>query len=540
MEQASFDDVVVARFARLFAGRTDAYGSLNRQGGSYQEKRPVTMATYRDHLDGRQSVGIYPLLNDGTATWLCWDFDRDSPNLPQAEVDRVALMDALAVAEQAAGAGLSAGLALELSKRKGAHLWLLPEQPASAASLRRLGRHLATLAGVTQYELFPKQDMVSIDQGEGVRYGNFVHLPYFDGFEAVPQRRVMLDFATRRPLLLIDWLDQIEPCATAVLEAAFADLPAEDYEPAMAAVISGRARNAEAFPCTPKLLNEGKDSGGRNDHAFALALRLQHSSHPPETRWLLFRQWNGHNRPPLDERELKRTFDSAAKYKGFWCEHAVMEPYCEDRCPIYRHKIRVARLRKIDTRPAIYYLAVKDQDVRLSVDDLYAFSRMARQSIEQANVAPPAMKQPDWYAHVQGLLEDVEVIAAPREASNAGMTQEMALNWIYDGPLGEDRTDLLRGRRLAFRDQLVFRADALLGWLNQRLHSGALDAHELYELLRPLGLESIVLKVAGRPVRVWAMPADRPGQPEPIAEDDDGYTAPAAVTRTSPGYTGGA
>src|SRR5690242_7850258 len=72
-------DETSARFAALFAGRTDVAGRLQATGRAWQEKRPVTDATYRAHLVGTRypadSLGIYPLLDDGTVWWCANDTD---------------------------------------------------------------------------------------------------------------------------------------------------------------------------------------------------------------------------------------------------------------------------------------------------------------------------------------------------------------------------------------------------------------------------------------------------------------------------------
>ena len=54
-------DQIIKEFAGLFRGRTDIYGLV--EGCSVKE--PVTEELYQLHLEGKKSLGIYPLLESG-------------------------------------------------------------------------------------------------------------------------------------------------------------------------------------------------------------------------------------------------------------------------------------------------------------------------------------------------------------------------------------------------------------------------------------------------------------------------------------------
>lgn len=94
----------IALFRSLFRGRDDVYPRLwtsksrDRKGYSpvcanewqdgvcekpqvrcgdcaFQSWLPVDDAAVRDHLEGRQTIGVYPLLKDDTTWFLAFDFD---------------------------------------------------------------------------------------------------------------------------------------------------------------------------------------------------------------------------------------------------------------------------------------------------------------------------------------------------------------------------------------------------------------------------------------------------------------------------------
>jgi hypothetical protein len=107
----------------------------------------------RRHLEGRQTIGIYPLLSDGR----CWlmAIDLDGPTWPE---DVAALWDA------AADAGVPVLVERSRSGR-GAHVWALFSQPVPARTARAVGTWVLTQAmrrraiSMDAYDrLFPNQD----------------------------------------------------------------------------------------------------------------------------------------------------------------------------------------------------------------------------------------------------------------------------------------------------------------------------------------------------------------------------------------------
>jgi hypothetical protein len=121
----------VALFRSLFVGREDVYAQrrdkdgravwypqLDRLAGqSWQEARdarryrPLTDAVLRDHLSGRVSVGLYPMLTDDTCRLLVCDFDAEQWQL-----------DAQAYARAADGAGVAAVVEVSRSGQGARHL----------------------------------------------------------------------------------------------------------------------------------------------------------------------------------------------------------------------------------------------------------------------------------------------------------------------------------------------------------------------------------------------------------------------------------
>lgn len=187
----------VALFRRLFRGRTDVYpvrwqsrtsgksgyapACANEWRAGVCEKprikcgdcsqrllMPLSDAVIYDHLAGKQTVGVYPLLEDDTCHFLAVDFD-------EAEWQQ----DALAFMQSCSELGVPA--APEISRSgQGAHVWVFFAGRVSARDARRLGTAIIshTCARTRQLKLasydrlFPNQD--TMPKGG---FGNLIALP---------------------------------------------------------------------------------------------------------------------------------------------------------------------------------------------------------------------------------------------------------------------------------------------------------------------------------------------------------------------------
>jgi len=200
----------VALVRRLFSGREDVYavrwesastgktgyapataGGWGRQGP--KSYLPLSDEAIEQHLRGRQSIGVYPLLTDDTCWLLTCDLDG-----------RTWQLDALALLEACEAHGVPA--ALERSRSgSGGHVWVFFAALVAASAARRLGALLLRAAMTQRGELdlasydrlFPNQDLLP---AKG--FGNLIALP-LQGRCRARGTSVFLDPATLEP-----WPDQ--------------------------------------------------------------------------------------------------------------------------------------------------------------------------------------------------------------------------------------------------------------------------------------------------------------------------------------------
>jgi hypothetical protein len=148
---------------------------------------PLTDDVLRQHLEGKQTIGVYSLLLDETCWFLAVDFDKASWQ-----------DDAAAFLETCRELGVSA--ALERSRSgNGGHIWIFFERAISASTARRLGSLILTRTmdrrhqlGMDSYDrFFPNQD--TMPKGG---FGNLIALP----LQWIPRQNgnsVFLDSAFR-------------------------------------------------------------------------------------------------------------------------------------------------------------------------------------------------------------------------------------------------------------------------------------------------------------------------------------------------------
>ena len=133
---------------------------------------PLTDQAIHDHLSGKQTLGVYPLLRDETCWFLAVDFDKKS-----WQKDTTAFLKTCH--------DLHVPAALERSRSgKGGHIWIFFERPMPATIARKLGALLLTRTmerrhqlGLDSYDrFFPNQD--TMPKGG---FGNLIALPLQKG-----------------------------------------------------------------------------------------------------------------------------------------------------------------------------------------------------------------------------------------------------------------------------------------------------------------------------------------------------------------------
>jgi len=251
------------KFTRVFAGRKDCRGAI--QGGCVKGNLKVSHVEH--HLNGIESLGRYPLLDEGTCYWAVVDFDfkseQDRKNLAEDNSKRFA--------NELSKIGIKKPW-FERSKSGLIHLWIFFDKPVQAIKIRKLLINIANKLELRiangNVEIFPKQDQLGVGQ-----VGNYVHLPYFNGLnDSSLETRVMINPETFEPVSLYDFLFEIED---SFIEKEIID---REYEKLLAIESDSKEKSdlysLNSYPNTEKIIEIIKpywNEGQRQELSLCLA-----------------------------------------------------------------------------------------------------------------------------------------------------------------------------------------------------------------------------------------------------------------------------
>lgn len=300
------DRSTVETFMLLFRGRTDAFGSV--EGRSNKEK--VTQKHYEDHLQGKVSLGVYPLLDDGTCYFFALDYDEHNTH------------KVLAIRQAFRSAGLPIYLAA--SKSKGYHLYGFAEkEPFVAKDIRILCHGILAKLDI-QCEVFPKQDTLD----EVIPLGNYINLPCFGAtrpFLKGDLTEISFDEAAKQ----IKYIPK-NLVASFIKTLPLSLLPAPIMLPPQKK--KGRPKKSNNAPCVDAIL-KGVTQPGRDDAAFALARHYLDQGFTEPEVFQVLQRWDINNKPPLnDPRLLSTKVRSAAKGYAFGCGSIQNNPNLSAFC----------------------------------------------------------------------------------------------------------------------------------------------------------------------------------------------------------------
>lgn len=337
---------------RYFVVRKDTFATQKEDKSYVRISKPLTPKLMeKEHLEGNITIGTYNLNKKNKVKWLCFDIDPQTAKKPMEITKKIygkctELFPAKSVS-------------LEASRYNDPsfHVWVFfePEIPAYAA--RFLGKKVLEKLGKPNIELFPKQDKIEKDG-----FGNLMKIPL--GLHQKSKKwSCFLNAETFEPLPLESILE-IKGCTLLDREIQQIKKIAEKKETFW---FGHEAKESEAYkgecPACIKHILEGVEKGLRNESAMRLAcFWLNFCKESPEKVKTWLTEWNLKNKPPLEERELERIFQSAIRGGyNYSCEDKILKSFC------IKKGCKLSKKESIEIRLAELRAELNDQPVKVKV-----------------------------------------------------------------------------------------------------------------------------------------------------------------------------
>lgn len=488
----------VKKFSTIFDGLEEAFGTYeiqktNASGKSTGQARIVreerTSDHWKLHLSGKgASVGIIPINAENKCKWGCIDIDQYNLNHKEL-ISKIR--------------DLKLPLVVCRSKSGGGHVFVFCKDWMLAKDLQQVLRHIASALGYSDCEIFPKQIKLQLDRGD---VGNFLNMPYYDAEKGL--RYAIKDDGSAATLkeffsLYDKYVQTIEQILALEVDKT-KTMPVPDGP-----------------PCLQHLCTQGFPEGTRNNGLFNCGVYLR-KAFPDKYEEELLAYNMKYMSPPLPLNEVNIIAKQLTrKDYAYKCGDAPIKDFCnKDLCRTRKHGIgnsasdaTVANLRKYASSPPIWFMDVNGEPLELDTDGLLNQGAFQKACVEQLNFLPPSSIKPIWEARMNALLKDMtetegSVIETSTDSSIDGAFYEYLEDFCRNMQTAQDMEEILLRRPWTDEEKNLtyFRLRDFENFL-KRNRFFDFKTHKIAQRLRDISGESQVLRIKGRLVRVWVIPA---------------------------------
>ena len=479
------------RFKNLFAGLERAHGQYvageldekGKKGGkAFIKKAIVTDTLWENHLLGKDpSLGIVPINDDSACKWGCIDVDT-------YPIDHQSIVDEIKK--------LELPLIVCRSKSGGAHIFVFTQEFVPAKLLRSKLIEWSADLGHANTEVFPKQISLNTERGD---VGNFLNLPYFGGDESF--RYAFAEDGSS--LTLEEFLNVAEKISITKEQLSRKKAKRETNK-----------ELDDGPPCLQTLMAMGISEGGRDQVLYQYAVYAK-KAFPDNWQTKIGKFNYQYFEPELSIEQVNKTIKQHEKQDyQYKCKDQPMCSVCNPvQCKLRKHGIgsayqhQLTDLQKLESDEPVWFLNVDGKRIELDTDTLYDQNRFRKKCMDVLTELPPRMKEVDWAAKINFLLESCDIIPMPKEISKQGRFDEHLRSFMRENGEALSIDEVLIDKVFTDKEDISwFTLSALETFLKSRKFT-EYNETQICGRIRELEGGSKKKRVKGALEHLWYMPA---------------------------------
>ena len=211
----------------------------------------------------------------------------------------------------------------------------------------------------------------------------------------------------------------------------------------------------ESPPCISTMAKQGIPEGGRNTSMFNAAVMFKKMD--PDNWKALLENFNiTYCTPPLPASDIVTIQGQMEKKEYFYtCDQQPLCSFCNKS---------LCKTKKYGIGNQTQTMDISGLSVVLSEPRVW----FQRQCMEQLNYMPPVMKNGDWQALINSLLENVNEIEVPEELTYKGQFLELLENYCTGRVQAQSAEELSLGKPWTEDSKTFFKLDSLMQFLRAK------------------------------------------------------------------------
>ena len=206
---------------------------------------------------------------------------------------------------------------------------------------------------------------------------------------------------------------------------------------------------------------------------------------------------------------------------AYRCSDSPIDAHCnKELCQTRKHGIgaavqgaSIANLRKYNSVPPVWFLDVNGEPLELDTEALLNQATFQKACLEQLNFMPRTVSKPIWEGRIGALMSEMRenesaIIDVAEDASISGQFYNYLEEFCAHMQKANDKEEILLKRPWTDEEtnKTLFRLKDFEAYL-KRNKFFEYKLHKIAQRLRDMGGQSRSLRIKGRVVKVWEVPA---------------------------------